>query len=336
MKRWILPVMLLFCRTVCASTNDEYNQGPVFAIIEENDLLVKTDRHYTQGIKLSYLGADNHLPLCISNLSQWLPQFGFTNRALKFGIEIGQSIYTPRDVANTRYLPEDRPYAGWLYTGFILQRRGTTSRDNPVFENIQLDLGIIGPWSLAKEAQTWVHQLRGFALPKGWGNQVKNEPGIDFKYERIWRLQWPHEGSHYFDIMPRGGFNLGNVETSARIGGMMRFGFNIPHDFGPPTIDSIHTAEGGWEKSTDAGRWGVYGFLGTQAREVLHTAFLDGNLLQSGAHIEKYTFVGQWYGGFVFVLRRVDIGFTYVVRTREYVNQPDLDAFGSVFLKWRL
>ena len=329
---------MLLCRPIFAqsSPDDEYNQGPVFALIEENDLVVKTDRHYTQGLKLSYLQHDGHLPLWVSNFSNWLPEWGYSNRVDKFGYEIGQSIFTPSDISLRTYQPNDRPYAGWLYTGLILQKRGTDVWDIPVLENFQADLGVIGPWSLAKDAQIWVHQIRGFALPQGWGNQIKNEPGVDLKYERSWRIQFPHDGPHYFDVIPRIGLNLGNVETSGRVGAMLRFGYNIPHDFGPPIIDSITTSQGGWESATTAGRWGAYGFVGAQAREIAYTAFLDGNLFRPGPDVTKNPFVGQWFGGLVFAMRRMDVGFTYVVRTKEYVKQPDFDAFGSVFFKYRL
>ena len=50
----------LFCRAAVwgilfaplFASAQSYDQGPVFSAIEENDLVVKTDRHYTQGIKL--------------------------------------------------------------------------------------------------------------------------------------------------------------------------------------------------------------------------------------------------------------------------------------------
>jgi hypothetical protein len=39
------------------------NQGPVLSIIEENDLFFDTDRHYTQGFKISFLHEDNYFPV---------------------------------------------------------------------------------------------------------------------------------------------------------------------------------------------------------------------------------------------------------------------------------
>src|SRR5436309_990455 len=79
----------------------ETNQTGVFTMIEENDLVFDTDRHYTQGIKLSYLFADGQVPGFVSRLMRLSPTFGFEPRAEKFGIEIGQSIFTPANIQQT-------------------------------------------------------------------------------------------------------------------------------------------------------------------------------------------------------------------------------------------
>src|SRR5207249_2047305 len=122
----------LFCRAAIGgiflapsfASAQSYDQGPVFSAIEENDLVVKTDRHYTQGIKLSYLQRDGDLPNFLDRFSKWVPTPGFEFGTNKFGYIIGQSIYTPADIQQRQLIPNDRPYAGWLYGGFALQRRG--------------------------------------------------------------------------------------------------------------------------------------------------------------------------------------------------------------------
>ena len=104
------------------------NQSGVFTIIEENDLIVRTDRHYTQGIKLSYLQADGVVPRVAERMAEMVPSVAYKPDALKFGFQIGQSMFTPANIRTTALIPNDRPYAGWLYTGLILQRRGEIGR----------------------------------------------------------------------------------------------------------------------------------------------------------------------------------------------------------------
>ncbi len=310
-----------------------YDQGSIFSVVEENDLVVKTDRHYTQGIKLSYLHEDGFLPGWSTNFYDCLPEVGFTKKVGKLGYEVGQSIYTPANLQATELLPDDRPYGGWLYVGAILQRRGPTWLDLPSLESFQLDLGIVGPWALGEEAQTWVHELRHFDLPRGWDNQLKNEPGIQLKYLRSARLSAPENSLLNLDFIPHGGFSLGNVETTARIGAQVRLGFNLPDDFGIQTIDSLSTASGGFSGSQASSHWGFYVFAGPEGKAVLHNVFLDGNLFQSSHSVEKEYLVGDFKAGFVLVLAHIEMGYTFVFRTPEWHGQTESDSFGSVFIK---
>lgn len=298
--------------------------------------MVNTDRHYTQGIKLSYLQRDGVMPGFLDRFTKAAPTLGYELGTNKFGYLVGQSIYTPDDISVKEPQPNNRPYAGWLYTGIVLQRRGTTLDDHVVvLENLQLDLGVIGPWSLAEEAQTWVHEIRHFPLPQGWSNQLHNEPGVDLKYELSWR--WPAVPAHpvSFDFIPRAGFALGNVDTSGRISGTLRFGWHLPDDFGIMTIDSLSTPEGGLSASSERPRYGAYIFGGAQGKAVAYSAFLDGNLWDRGPHVEKETFVTELNCGFALVLSPVELGFTYVYRTKEYVTQSQRDGYGSIFIRGR-
>lgn len=318
------------CCAALTAFGQATNQGPVFTVLEENDLVVRTDRHYTQGIKLAYFHEDNFLPLGSKKFYGWLPEWGFTKQVGKFGYEIGQNMYTPADISTTALLTNDRPYAGWLYTGFILHRRGVTGAAAwPTLESFELELGVIGPWSLARDAQTWVHELRDFGLPYGWDNQLHNEPGVLLRYQRS--VRWTFAKLHPFDIqlIPHAGFSLGNVETTLRVGGQLRAGFNLPDDFGIQNIDALVTSAGGW-----AGRhWGAYVFAGSEGKLVLHNAFLDGNLFSSSHSVDKEYLVGDFKAGFVLVLNRVELGYTYVFRTPEFQQQTESDQFGSLFLK---
>lgn len=305
-----------------------FDQGPVLTLIEENDAIADTDRHYTQGIKLAYLQADNHAPHWAVRLSDHLPEWGFENKADKFGYEIGQNFYTPADLKASQLLSDDRPYAGWLYTGLILQRRGLDAHDHPVLEHFELQLGIIGPESFAEQTQNWAHQENG----RGWDHQLKTEPGLALRYQRSWLITPAGKEARHVDFIPYGGFSLGNVETSARFGALLRIGWNLPDDFGIPIIDSLAVTSGGWSRSRAASPWGFYVFTGVDARAVLHNAFLDGNLYRASHSVGKEPIVRDWKSGIVFVLKRVDVGLAYVLRSPEFTSQTEDDRYGSLFI----
>ncbi len=202
-----------------AECAEEFDQGPVFTLIEENDLIVDTDRDYTQGTKLSYLHRDGWVPGWLRWATNSALNLGYDARTAKFGYQAGQNIYTPGDTEARRLLVNDRPYAGWLYAGLILHKRGYTAGNLPTLESFELNLGVIGPESLAENAQNGVHRLRHFTLARGWNNQLDTEPGVAARYQRAVSLPLL-AGGRAADFIPHAGLSLGNVETSLRAGGM--------------------------------------------------------------------------------------------------------------------
>lgn len=312
-----------------------FDQGPVFALVEENDLVVDTDRHYTQGLRLSYLQTDNDLPKGLRNFSESIPSIRYEPRTHKLGYKLGQSLFTPADITQETLQPDDRPFAGWLYTGVMLQRRGLTHGNHPLLEEFGLELGVIGPWSLGQHTQQWIHEIGRGRDPKGWNNQLRNEPGLALKYGRSWLFSHTYTEPRYFDFIPRLGITLGNVETSLRSGFTLRAGYDLPHNFGYHTIDSVLTNEGGLSASREKGLHGFAVYTGLEAKAIAHTAFLDGNLFHDSHSVSKEPFVIEWASGFAFYLRRVELGFQFVYRSREFVGQEKENCFGSLFAKYR-
>lgn len=312
-----------------------FDQGAVFTVLEENDMAVRTDRHYTQGIKVSYVHRDGSLPGFLDWLDNLLPDWGYDKRVARFGLQVGQNIYTPADISIAELLPRDRPYAGWLYTGLILQRRGLSAGRWPTLESFEVQLGAIGPPSLGEQAQTWVHEVRDIDLPRGWDHQLEAEPGIELRYWRGARLAFSEVSERWLDVLPHAGASLGNVTTGLRIGGTLRAGLNLPDSFGVQTISSLLTPEGGWSPA-EGSRWSVYVFTGIEGWLVGHNAFLDGNLYQESHAVSKEWLVGEWKSGFAVGFRYLEGGFAYVLRSREFRRQEKEHAYGSLFVKVRM
>jgi hypothetical protein len=333
MKRLLCPVLLLFaCRAIAGDVT--FDHGPVFTFIEENDLVVKTDRHYTQGIKLSYFHGDDFLPLCTRSLYEALPRLGLEPEVGRLGYSIGQNIYTPADITNRMLLREDRPYAGWLYLGGVLQRRGWMFGDRLTEDDLELELGVIGPWALGEEAQTWVHEIRGFDLPRGWKYQIDNEPGVRVKLSRAVRVFEWEENGFGFDAAARAGTSLGNIDTSLRAGMVMRLGYHLPDDFGYHTIDALATTSGGRSKSKPV-RWSAYVFAGAEGRLALYNETLDGDIWHDSHSVQREWLVGDTLVGFIVAFDWLEFGYTHTFRSPEYRDQNEHDSFGSVFVKAR-
>jgi len=311
-------------------------QGEVLELNEENDFFAGADRHYTHGIRLAYFSADNCIPSWSQELIKLIPALGFRLDACRTGLELGQSLYTPQDLSAKEPMPNDRPYAGWLYGGTVLQRRGLTRNlDIPVLETMRIQAGIVGSGSMAAQAQDVVHFATRFTQPQGWRNQLHNEPGLAAKYQRAWRLSLREQQDWGADLIPHAGMSLGNVDTSLRAGATVRIGWNLPDDFGIQTIDSLGITDGGRSSSANNRTWGFYGFIRTEEKAVAYTTFLDGNFFEASPSVDKRPLVAELQSGLALIFSSAELAFMYVVRSKEFYGQESTDIFGSAFLKWK-
>ena len=156
-------------------------------------------------------------------------------------------------------------------------------------------------------------------------------------FERKWRLYALSLGDTLgIDFIPHVGASLGNVQTYANAGGMVRAGFNLPSDFG---VDLIR---GGGATSTPVDdndprvstrrNWSFFVFGGVDGRAVGRDIFLDGNTFRDSASVDKKNFVGDAYYGFGVILGTWQLTYTEAVRTIEFRGQDDQSYFGSVTL----
>ena len=100
--------------------------GGSFSVITENDKWAfrGEDRHYTNGVRFSWVSdivnpAEPSFGSFAYRLGQLLPTFNPSGE-FRYGFSIGHNMYTPGDVRRTTAIPDDRPYAGWLYGGLAL------------------------------------------------------------------------------------------------------------------------------------------------------------------------------------------------------------------------
>lgn len=300
----------------------------------ENDLFASTDQNYTNGVKLSAVSPDirhfeTHIPAWSREVVSWLP---FVNRKApdlqrNIGISLGQAMYTPESIEAFDIVADDRPYAGWLYLAVAFHSKTKTTLDT-----VELQFGIVGEASGAETAQKFVHQVRDLQRPNGWHNQLEHEPGLAFIYEHKERLLEHAVGRGFGgDIIALYGVGLGNVQTYANVGAQLRWGWNIPADFGVPIIRPTGNIIA---PLADSPKWGVYGFCAFEGRAVLRDIFLDGNSFTASHSVEREDFVGDAAAGISVVARDFRITYSQVFRTREFKNQQDEHTFGSLTISY--
>jgi len=288
----------------------------------ENDTFGGTDRFYTDGVAL---GITHTGPSWMDPVANWLP-WGQGRRTV--GYDLTQAILTPADTSRPVPDANDRPYAGILAVGISLHVERSNS-----YHGLKFITGVVGPWSLAEETQREVHRLLGNEQPQGWSHQLENEPilNLAYEYRHKFRLAGRREGWSV-EVLPAAGGMLGNVFTQGQIGGLARFGYNIPDDFGitlargmgqmPPPRRA--------ESAIASSDWGFSIFGGGVANLVLRDITLDGNTFEDSPSVDKKLFVPAAGVGMNVGNRRFLASFTYAFWGKEFKGQEDYSKFGAV------
>ncbi|MFO7838762.1 MAG: lipid A deacylase LpxR family protein, partial [Desulfosalsimonadaceae bacterium] len=206
-----------------------------FNVYIENDAIAGDDGQYTSGLKLTWSRYGLSALPDDAWLHRWLypvvKRIGWGDsdageKALTFSV--GQNIYTPDDIEVHELIEDDRPYAGFTY-----MELGFHKRFERYMHTVGITGGIVGPESYAEDIQESFHDILNSSEANGWDHQLKNEPVLElvYDYKRKFFTQGDYEGLGS-DIIFNVGGNLGNALTNINSGLLLRYGWNIPHDFG--------------------------------------------------------------------------------------------------------
>jgi lipid A 3-O-deacylase len=145
-----------------------------------NILTQPTDNAYTNGMGLKFFYTKNHRSKLF--LDSWMPQAG-KNSINIYGFGATQVMYTPKNLADIYYQPNDYAWAGGLYATHSLYSYNPQKKYDFQTEIIA---GVMGPYAFAQQTQQAVHQVLGDQIPDGWVNQFGNALllNVNFKAEK--------------------------------------------------------------------------------------------------------------------------------------------------------
>jgi len=299
----------------------------IFSAVLENDIFAGTDRGYTNGARFAWMSSETHIPEWANDAAQnFLP---LTNDGKKrISLAMGQNMYAPDDKTRTDLIRGDRPYAGWLYGSL-----GMISDAGKLLDTAVLTVGVVGPLSGAEQTQKFVHRTIHDQKPHGWDNQLDNEPGMNFAFERKWRnfLQESALGLSV-DVIPHVGMNVGNITTDASAGATLRAGFDLPADYGPPRI---RPSLPGSDFFIPTQEIGGYVFTTVDQRAVGRNIFLDGNTFGGGPSVDKNILVSSLQVGVAFTYNDARISYTQVFTTKEFKGETSNPQFGALTISYR-
>lgn len=333
-------VALLSFSSLLPAQEIDPNRFGTLSFYFENDLFGSTDENYTNGARISWtspalrkFGDDRTL----GSVAGYFDNFTWTGNSdyeRNVAFSLGQSMFTPRDVDSYALVEDERPYAGWLYVGM-----GIIWKNERVKNSLVFNVGVVGPWSYAEETQRLVHEALDQDYPNGWDNQLGNEIGVNVSYERMWRIR-DRRDNHGFDwdVLPYAGVTLGNVMTHGTLGAEIRFGYNLPDDFGTGAITESATTPTALENPYTAKSWarrfGFHFFIRGEGRAVARNIFLDGNTFRDSHSVDKYPFVGDLSAGFAVNWKNTKLSYAYILRTKEFRGQENEQIFGSITLSF--
>ena len=237
----------------------------------------------------------------------------------------GRKCATPTNLRSNGLIRTDRPYAGWLFAGWLREDRGKIAlwRDLPFFDHLEFDLGECGPdlASLASREQIWFHGLVDSTNPQAWRFQLKNEPGVLVAADRK-LLLWDAGRDHPLEaqFIPHAGVMVGNIQTSLKLGTEARLGHNIPSEF----AQAIPLDCGGY----------IFGAI--DGRAVAYNEFLDGDAFRSSPSVAKEPLVMELrYGLAIANSTRSTQLHLRVHDQGEFRKQQGNDAYGSINFTYR-
>ncbi|MEM6746166.1 MAG: lipid A deacylase LpxR family protein [Pseudomonadota bacterium] len=296
----------------------EEHPGAVYGFLFENDWAGGRDENYTAGWQWTR---------ATKRQSE-----GPVDRYLQ--LALGQQMYTPQNQNESDPVFDQHPYAGWLFgEALFVTDRGA---GKPI-DAIGVQIGVVGPWALAEEAQDTAHRLVDESTFQGWDNQIGNQPGLQIHLQRRWTSMRWGQGKWQADLQPSISANLGNVYLSAEVGGVIRYGKNLDRPLGEHRHQPGSTGIT-WFSDQPASARTAYAFFGAQARAVGYAIWLDGRPFQEDTVTQaSEDFVYDLEGGLSMPLGLGDsrITLSYMRRSRTFEEQVDAQGIGRLSLVTR-
>lgn len=306
-------------------------QRNIVNVVYENDMIGDgADKYYTSGVRISYLDLDAKFPGFARDIDDILPMISLNDTSGIF-YSLGHNIFTPQDVSKREADPDDRPYAGYLY-GSV----GMVSLNDDHVDEIEVSLGVVGPAAMGEQVQKFIHtNVTDSPIPKGWKNQLKNEPAVTLGWQRSWRSRTLLDsGAFALSFSPYAGATVGNVYDFINGGISLRLSpSEAQWQDTPVRVRPALPGTGYFD--TPENKWGWYLFGGIEGRAIGRNIFLDGNTFTDSPSVDKKHWVADANAGLALTYDKVRISYTLVYRTKEFEDQEDDTLFGAMSVGYR-
>jgi lipid A 3-O-deacylase len=318
--RYLAIAVLLATASAGAQT------GATFTLQQENDSYFSgTDRGYTNGTRLLWTWtpvAGSRAERITALLCRGEPG-DRCNRQVSAGL--GQTMYTPTNLATRAPIVGDRPYGGWLFGTMMFDATRLKTNDH-----VELYLGVIGSHAFAEQAQVFIHRhiTPQATDPRGWNNQIGEWPAVLATYERSVKIfpRRTSSGVDWFDVTPALGASAGNVFVNGSATATVRLGYDLPQRFVRPIRAVPFSLRA--PVSSDARvaavaptvrNWDAHVFVVGNVAYVARNIFLDAE--DTTYRIEREPNVREYRAGGTVRVGRFRIAYQHTWRSSEFTAQ---------------
>ncbi len=258
MKIIFATALALLGSTLSVAQTDSISVRSEISFTIDNDILFFLDRYYTAGHEFSY----RRLLTSDHRLAQWLDHKKQPSKVI-VSYQLGNKIFTPKKVRFVNTINMDRPYAGYMYGDFSIQRlKGLAT-----VSNFTTEVGLIGEMTGLGQLQAWWHERTGFQEPRGWDSQIANEVviNVSYQYQKSIPLGKEIDLVSSSEIVAGTGSNKLSQDISFRL-----------IDFSPLTQSVFSNSLLGFEGSAISEE--VFIFFGCGVDYIISNIFLEGSL----------------------------------------------------------
>lgn len=287
-----------------------------FGFKTENDAYLATlnDRYYTNGLFIYFRRA--------------IDPAKFSEKVEKktYEISAGQKMYTPYWGQVAKKEDQDRPFAGYLYAGGAY----SIFYKNESVLKTSIELGTVGPNSLAQDAQEFLHKTVGFYTPAGWEYQIKNELAVNLSanYSKL----LIRSNDNVVDLSGAGYANLGTTFSGLGASVLFRAG-RLNQLFN----SAYHNAVIGNSKTAALNKSEFFFYLKPQLNVVAYDGTIQGSLFNNYSPltfgVKPIVFEQQF--GVNYSSKRFTIDFNIIFKTKEVKSIAKAQNYGGLSLYYR-
>jgi lipid A 3-O-deacylase len=313
-KSKFLIVFFFCCLLQVSLQAQDYKYEVGFQSDNDSYLAQGSDRYYTNGLFLNFRFA--------TDSSKLKP--GMQKKIIE--LSAGQMIFNPRLGFSPDPLKQDRPFAGYLYVGGAIN----WFRKAEDLFRASVQIGTVGPNSLAQDGQELLHSSFGFYEPAGWAYQIKNEAAINTSVQYIKVMQ--RANNKKTDFTFEGYANAGTTFSGLGAGILFRAG-NIEQLFN----SSSYNARIGSRTREAYTRNELFFYAKPQLNVVAYDATFQGSLFNDNSPItfdtKPLVFAQQF--GVNYSTGRLTLDFNVIFKTKEVKSTATAHQYGSLRLNYR-